>query len=107
MKARVGGRGTPHVAPRSQTPFGNAGRETLFRVWAGAANPRETEFRGRRSQTEFGNERRCASSVILSERSVSPIAFPLRVKTNECLFVIPLHLIHVIRLQRQQFKRQD
>ena len=41
--------------PRSQTPFGNALFETPFRV-ARSRYTRETEFRGSRSQTEFGNE---------------------------------------------------
>ena len=41
----------------SQTLFGNRLRETLFRVCLPRhGRRRETEFRGWRSQTEFGNE---------------------------------------------------
>ncbi len=43
--------------PRSQTPFGNAVRETLFRVSLDdVESRRETEFREVGSQTEFGNQ---------------------------------------------------
>src|SRR5579884_1632315 len=49
--------GNATAIPRSQTPFGNAVRETPFRVsLPGVASRRETEFREIGSQTEFGNQ---------------------------------------------------
>ena len=64
---------------RSQTPFGNAGLETPFRV---SACPPETEFRGMGSQTEFGNQvntnRNTAGEPSPPSRSLTGPAGPWR-----------------------------
>ncbi len=53
----------------SQTPFGNRLRETLFRVCLPrSGGRRETEFRGQRSQTEFGNEKSVPDTRTPAER---------------------------------------
>src|SRR5438552_15023756 len=60
--------------PRSQTPFGNARRETPFRVRPGQ---RKRSFPAVRSQTEFGNEQTASltphpsSLIMVGRRDVS------------------------------------